>query len=91
MQVLSSGHQGRRSTLLRAGPVDAASSARVSVTETERGLLIEVSDDGVGGAEPARGGGLQGLEDRTAAIGGRISIKSPLGAGTRLVAEIPCG
>ncbi len=68
-----------------------AASARVSVTDTERGLLIEVSDDGVGGAEPARGGGLQGLEDRTAAIGGRISIKSPLGAGTRLVAEIPCG
>ncbi len=67
-----------------------ASSARVSVTDTETGLLIEVSDDGVGGAEPTRGGGLQGLEDRTAAIGGTISIKSPLGAGTRLVAEIPC-
>src|SRR2546428_4791539 len=68
-----------------------ASSARESVTGTASGLLIQVRDDGVGGAEPARGGGLQGLEDRTAAIGGRISIKSPLGAGTRLVAEIPCG
>ena len=67
-----------------------ASSARVSVTAKNHGLVIEVSDDGVGGAEPAGGGGLQGLEDRTAAIGGRISIKSPAGAGTHLVAEIPC-
>jgi len=67
-----------------------ASSARVSVTAKESWLLIEVSDNGIGGAEPAPGGGLQGLEDRTAAIGGRISIKSPVGAGTRLLAEIPC-
>jgi signal transduction histidine kinase len=67
-----------------------ASSARVLVTATESCLVIEVSDDGVGGAQPAGGGGLQGLEDRTAAIGGRISIKSPAGAGTRLLAEIPC-
>jgi signal transduction histidine kinase len=67
-----------------------ASSARVLVTATESCLVIEVSDDGVGGAQPAGGGGLQGLEDRTAAIGGRISITSPAGAGTRLLAEIPC-
>jgi signal transduction histidine kinase len=67
-----------------------ASSARVSVSAEERSLVIVVSDDGVGGAEPAPGGGLQGLEDRTAAIGGRISIRSPAGGGTRLVAEIPC-
>lgn len=67
-----------------------ASSVRVSVTAKESGLVIEVRDDGVGGAEPAGGGGLQGLEDRTAAIGGWISIKSPAGAGTRLLAEIPC-
>jgi len=67
-----------------------ASSVRVSVTATESGLVIEVSDDGVGGADAAGGGGLQGLEDRTAAIGGRMSITSPAGAGTRLLAEIPC-
>ena len=67
-----------------------ASSARVLVTAKESCLVIEVSDDGVGGAQPAGGGGLQGLEDRTAAIGGRISITSPAGAGTRLLAEIPC-
>jgi signal transduction histidine kinase len=67
-----------------------ASSAQVSVTAEERSLVIVVRDDGVGGAERAPGGGLQGLEDRTAAIGGRISITSPAGGGTRLVAEIPC-
>ncbi len=67
-----------------------ASVAHVSVTRSDNYLLINVSDDGVGGAAATAGGGLQGLEDRTAAIGGRLSIASPLGAGTRLRAEIPC-
>ncbi len=67
-----------------------ASVARVSVTRSDHYLLIDVSDDGVGGAEATAGGGLQGLEDRTAAIGGRLSIASSPGTGTRLRAEIPC-
>ncbi len=67
-----------------------ASAARVSVTRSDHYLLIDVSDDGVGGAEATAGGGLQGLEDRTATIGGRLSIASSPGTGTRLRAEIPC-
>jgi signal transduction histidine kinase len=54
-------------------------------------LRVEVTDDGVGGADPERGTGLRGLADRVAAIGGKLSIDSPTGAGTRLVAEIPLG
>jgi signal transduction histidine kinase len=67
-----------------------ATRARVSVSRAEARLVVEVSDDGVGGAGATAGGGLQGLEDRTAAIGGRLSIVSPAGGGTRLRAEIPC-
>ncbi len=67
-----------------------ARGARVSVRRAEAGLVIEVRDDGVGGAGSTAGGGLQGLEDRTAAIGGRLSIVSPAGGGTQLRAEIPC-
>jgi signal transduction histidine kinase len=53
-------------------------------------LVLEVADDGCGGADPARGSGLTGLEDRVAALGGRLSVESPSDAGTRIVAEIPC-
>jgi signal transduction histidine kinase len=48
-----------------------------------------VRDDGVGGADPAGGSGLLGLKDRAEAIGGRISLESPPGAGTTLTAELP--
>lgn len=67
-----------------------ASAARVAVTQSDGRLRILVSDDGVGGAAASPGGGLQGLEDRTAAIGGTLSIVSQPGSGTRLLAEIPC-
>jgi signal transduction histidine kinase len=67
-----------------------ATAARVSVSRAETCVVIEVSDDGVGGADAAAGGGLEGLADRTAAIGGRLSIVSPTGGGTLLRAEIPC-
>jgi glucose-6-phosphate-specific signal transduction histidine kinase len=50
-----------------------------------------VSDDGVGGADPARGSGLRGIADRVAALGGTMTLDSPTGLGTRLVAELPCG
>ena len=54
-------------------------------------LVVEVVDDGVGGADTERGSGLRGLADRVEAIGGRLRIWSPAGGGTRLEAEIPCG
>jgi len=53
-------------------------------------LVLEVADDGSGGADPAEGSGLTGLEDRMAALGGRLKIESPPGAGTRIVVQIPC-
>jgi signal transduction histidine kinase len=66
-----------------------AHSARVeAATETER-LRLSVSDDGVGGAD-ADGAGLRGLADRVEALGGRLLVQSPPGAGTRVLAEIPC-
>jgi len=52
-------------------------------------LRIEISDDGVGGADPAAGSGLRGLADRVAALGGKLDVRSPSGAGTRLVARLP--
>jgi signal transduction histidine kinase len=52
-------------------------------------LRVEVRDDGVGGADPQAGSGIRGLQDRVAAVGGTIAIESPVGAGTRIVVEIP--
>ena len=52
--------------------------------------MIEVADDGVGGADTERGTGLRGLADRVETLGGRLRIGSPAGGGTRVRAEIPC-
>ncbi|MER7243501.1 ATP-binding protein [Kribbella sp. NPDC000426] len=54
-------------------------------------LLVRVIDDGVGGAAPRHGTGLTGLADRVAALGGTFDVRSRPGAGTTLVAELPCG
>jgi signal transduction histidine kinase len=60
--------------------------------EASGGLLrIVVRDDGVGGADPARGSGLLGLKDRAEAIGGRLALDSPRGAGTTLRFALPLG
>jgi signal transduction histidine kinase len=67
-----------------------ASSASVSVGRRNGHAVVEVRDDGVGGADPGRGSGLSGLADRLAALDGRLSVESPAGAGTVLRAEIPC-
>jgi signal transduction histidine kinase len=53
-------------------------------------LVVEVADDGVGGAVPASGSGLEGLGDRVDSLGGRLRIVSPTGVGTTLTAELPC-
>ncbi|MGH3568675.1 MAG: sensor histidine kinase [Pseudonocardia sp.] len=55
-----------------------------------RRIRIEVSDDGVGGADPVSGGGLQGLADRADAVGGRLRLSSPPGGPTMLCLDIPC-
>ena len=66
-----------------------ASQARVTVLASERELGVLVADDGVGGADPRRGSGLQGLADRVEALGGRLHVESPLGGGTRVAAVLP--
>ena len=54
-------------------------------------LLVSVEDDGCGGADLARGSGLSGLSDRVAALNGVLRVVSPLGKGTRIAVELPCG
>jgi len=66
-----------------------AAAVTVDVEGSEDALRIRVGDDGVGGAEFVRGSGLIGLRDRVEAIGGRISVDSPLGTGTSLWVELP--
>jgi PAS domain S-box-containing protein len=68
-----------------------ASTARVRVAPTGTGVVVEVSDDGIGGADPVNGSGLRGLADRVEALGGSLHVQSPAGGGTSLRAEIPSG
>jgi signal transduction histidine kinase len=68
-----------------------ASAATLSALHLNSKLVVEVVDDGVGGASPDHGSGLRGLIDRVEAHGGRVRIESEPGAGTRVVGEIPCG
>ena len=66
-----------------------ATQARVSVSRSNGHAVVEVADDGVGGADPGRGSGLRGLADRVSALDGSLELRSPHGAGTLLRAEIP--
>jgi signal transduction histidine kinase len=68
----------------------SASHASVTATKSNRRLTVEISDDGVGGADIERGTGLRGLTDRLAAIEGRLEIHSKSGHGTTVRASIPC-
>jgi signal transduction histidine kinase len=65
-----------------------ATFAEVTVSATHEALRIEVRDDGVGGADPDAAG-LLGLQDRAAALGGALTIQSPVGGGTVLAATLP--
>jgi signal transduction histidine kinase len=66
-----------------------ASIAQINVQSRDDRLHLLVRDDGVGGADPARGSGLIGLTDRVQALGGTITVHSPLGEGTTLQAVLP--
>ncbi|MEA2516326.1 MAG: hypothetical protein QOG16_164, partial [Actinomycetota bacterium] len=68
-----------------------ASRATVKIARTDAQVRVEVTDDGVGGADPRSGSGLRGLDDRVAAIDGLLDIESPPGRGTSVVASLPCG
>jgi signal transduction histidine kinase len=67
-----------------------ADSAQVTIRQLPGRLIVQVSDDGAGGARPEGGSGLRGLADRVASAGGVLRIDSPPGRGTRLEADIPC-
>ncbi len=67
-----------------------ASRATVSIRQSNGNAMVMVSDDGVGGADPARGSGLRGLAARVEALNGRLDVDSPPARGTRITAEIPC-
>jgi signal transduction histidine kinase len=63
--------------------------ATVVVRRLNGRVTVEISGDGAGGSDAARGSGLSGLADRVAALDGTISLDSPAGCGTRLHAEVP--
>jgi signal transduction histidine kinase len=68
-----------------------ATAVRIRVERTDGRAVVEIADDGIGGADRGRGTGLRGLADRVDALGGRLDVQSPPGRGTILRAEIPCG
>jgi signal transduction histidine kinase len=67
-----------------------ANTARVDVLEERDELVLEIVDDGVGGADSEHGTGLRGLADRVESLDGRLRVWTPRGGGTRVRAEIPC-
>jgi signal transduction histidine kinase len=67
-----------------------ASRASVSVERYNGRVVVAVADDGVGGADPARGSGLRGLADRIAVLEGHLDVESEPGSGTTVKASIPC-
>jgi signal transduction histidine kinase len=75
--------------LANASKHSSATGVTVRVASPPGMLVVEIRDDGRGGADPARGSGLQGLLDRVAAVGGTLEVTSPRGGGTRLVATLP--
>ena len=68
-----------------------ATRVRVTVRADDRDVRVRVDDDGRGGARTRHAGGLEGLGDRVAAIGGRFEVVSSPGGGTRVEALLPCG
>jgi signal transduction histidine kinase len=67
-----------------------ATHAEIEIARENGSLVVEVRDDGIGGADPAHGSGLRGLADRVAAVDGRLLVSDGAGAGTVVRAEIPC-
>jgi signal transduction histidine kinase len=66
-----------------------ATEATVAVRTAGGRVTVDVSDDGIGGADPAHGSGLLGLADRVGALDGTLELHSPPGGGTRLHIELP--
>ena len=77
--------------LANVGKYAQATRASVRVSCRDGVAVIEIADNGVGGADESAGTGLRGLADRVAALDGTLRILSPPGAGTVVTAELPCG
>ena len=78
-------------SLTNAAKHAKASQITVDVSVVDNTLIVEIVDDGIGGADSERGTGLRGLADRVEALNGRLRIWSAAGQGTRVRGEIPCG
>jgi signal transduction histidine kinase len=78
-------------SLTNIGKHAEATAATVAVSHADGTMIVEVVDDGRGGADTERGSGLRGLADRVEALGGRLRVWTPIGGGTRVRAELPCG
>ena len=76
--------------LTNAARHSEAEVVSIELDRVEQDLRVVVADDGRGGAAPGGGPGIQGLADRVAALGGRLVVDSPAGAGTRIEAVLPC-
>ena len=76
--------------LANVGKYARATTASVRVSRSPGAAIIEIADDGVGGADAREGSGLRGLADRVAALDGTLRVVSPPGAGTVVTAELPC-
>lgn len=68
-----------------------ATRAHVAIARSGNRVVVEVRDDGRGGADASAGTGLQGLRDRVAALGGTMYVLSPVGGPTTITVELPCG
>jgi signal transduction histidine kinase len=77
-------------SLANIGKHAQATSATIDVSRDDGRVVIEIVDDGVGGADTEHGTGLRGLADRVEALDGRLRIWSATGRGTRVRAELPC-
>jgi signal transduction histidine kinase len=75
--------------LANAAKYAEAARMTIDVAESNGFVLVAIADDGIGGADASRGSGLRGLADRVEALGGQLSVRSPMGGGTRLDAAIP--
>ncbi len=76
--------------LTNVAKYSSATRALVRAVRDDGHVLVEVSDDGVGGADPSLGSGLNGLADRLYAVGGRLEVMGGRGGGTVVRADIPC-
>jgi len=68
-----------------------ASTVDLRMVRADGELRVEITDDGVAGAQANGGAGLRGMADRVDALDGRLVVSSPRGGGTFILAELPCG